>query len=66
MLSKEELPKEERERIEEGNKPKQSDLDRIAEIAKEIQKNEEILFEQRVNRILARHGLIILPTGKEG
>jgi len=55
----EDLPKEEQER----NKPySQEQLSKIDHLIKERQRLEDRLFEQRVNKILEGHGLLILPT----
>jgi len=40
-------------------------LSKIDHIAKEVARKEELLFEQRVLRILEQQGLIVRPTGKE-
>ena len=58
----EDLPKEEQERI---SKPySQEQLSKIDHLIKERQRLEDRLFEQRVNKILEGHGLLILPTSR--
>jgi len=66
MLDANELPAELRKEIEEGNKPSQEQLERLKSLAREMVKNEEIVFEQRVVGVLKKHGLLLEPTKKVG
>ena len=63
MIHKEDLPEELRNIAEQ--KPNDTNLDRIRRLATEIQKNDDILFEMRVLKVLEKHGLIILPEPEE-
>ncbi len=60
-----ELSQDEKEQYHNSNKTKLDTLSKIDHIAKEIQRKEEIIFEQRVLKILQEHGLIVLPTSEE-
>jgi len=48
-----------------ANKPLPEELSKIDHISKEIARKEQELFERRVEAILERHGLLVLPTKDE-